>query len=425
MTRQSQCPTTVAARSYGFQAFRPRWLRLIVVAIVISVLVPLVPPLALAEEGCEFRLGFAALREALIRKEGRDVVGACLENEHHNAVNGDGLQRTTGGLLVWRKSDNWTAFTDGYRTWVNGPHGIERRLNIERFSWEKDPSVQGAPSLQCVSNPESAVKSRDVDVVRYDLFRTAWGATVMNVRVRNNCAEARRIEFRTRVYRDDSSPPLAVGRTYEDHFGPYEERGYLYGWADPNGAYPPIEPSHKVVFRWNWVKVGSDEPHCIDVGGSRCLIADPRLRSTIEDLASVPDGAELLKMAADFGVSMRRDTLPAGALAAYQPLTRVITVHTDLDDYGEFERAAVLAHELRHAVDHAQGKLGETVGECLLAEERAFAKQSEVWYKLWRDVLPRPGNALQLRLNQTAEATRYNPVWLSERVLQAYGESCE
>ena len=64
-------------------------------------------------------------------------------NEHHNAQNGDGLQETTawhgkGGLLVWRKSDNWTAFTDGSTTWVNGPYGVQRRPNAERFAWEKD-----------------------------------------------------------------------------------------------------------------------------------------------------------------------------------------------------------------------------------------------------------------------------------------------
>jgi hypothetical protein len=27
------------------------------------------------------------------------------------------------GLLVWRKADNFTAFSVGYRTWVGGPSG--------------------------------------------------------------------------------------------------------------------------------------------------------------------------------------------------------------------------------------------------------------------------------------------------------------
>ena len=42
-----------------------------------------------------------------------------------------------------RKADNWTAFTDGYRTWINGPNGLEQRLNTERFEWEYDYAPGG------------------------------------------------------------------------------------------------------------------------------------------------------------------------------------------------------------------------------------------------------------------------------------------
>jgi hypothetical protein len=42
--------------------------------------------------------------------------------------------------MVWRKADNWTAFTDGYRTWLNGPLGLQSRLNTECFSWETCPA---------------------------------------------------------------------------------------------------------------------------------------------------------------------------------------------------------------------------------------------------------------------------------------------
>jgi hypothetical protein len=66
-------------------------------------------------------------------------VGGCLDSEGHNPANGDALQHTSGGLLVWRKADNWTAFTDGYHTWVNGPRGLQERLNSQRFQWEANP----------------------------------------------------------------------------------------------------------------------------------------------------------------------------------------------------------------------------------------------------------------------------------------------
>ncbi len=86
-----------------------------------------------ASVDCQFVLGFKTLRDLI----GHETVGECLENEHHDA-NGDSLQHTTGGLLVWRKQDNRTAFTDGYRTWINGPNGLQQRLNTERFAWEHD-----------------------------------------------------------------------------------------------------------------------------------------------------------------------------------------------------------------------------------------------------------------------------------------------
>ena len=46
------------------------------------------------------------------------------------------MQQTANGLLVWRKADNFTAFTDGYRSWIAGPYGVQARLNSERFFWE-------------------------------------------------------------------------------------------------------------------------------------------------------------------------------------------------------------------------------------------------------------------------------------------------
>ena len=91
-----------------------------------------------ASSHCEFRLGFATLRDLI----GHGIVGECLENEHYNAI-GDSVQQTTDGLMVWRKADNWTAFTDGYRTWINGPNGLEQRLNTERFPWEPDYAPGG------------------------------------------------------------------------------------------------------------------------------------------------------------------------------------------------------------------------------------------------------------------------------------------
>lgn len=86
--------------------------------------------------GCRFVLGFAALHDTI-----PSIVGPCVDDEQHNPANGDALQHTTNGLLVWRKhpqagTRNFTAFTDGFRSWVSGPDGMQERLNTQRFAWE-------------------------------------------------------------------------------------------------------------------------------------------------------------------------------------------------------------------------------------------------------------------------------------------------
>src|SRR5687767_2388762 len=110
---------------------------------LLALLVALLPASATAQAGCEFKLGFKALRDQI-----PGMVGACVDDERFNAANGNAEQRTTahhgsGGLLVWRKADNWTAFTDGHWTWVNGPFGVMRRLNAgPLFDWEAPAAAQ-------------------------------------------------------------------------------------------------------------------------------------------------------------------------------------------------------------------------------------------------------------------------------------------
>jgi hypothetical protein len=109
-------------------------IRPLLIAILTALLIagPGLPAGSARANDCSFTLGFKALHDMI-----PSIVGDCKVNEHHNPDNGDGLQETTGGLLVWRKADNWTAFTDGYHTWINGPYGLQQRLNTDRFPWEQ------------------------------------------------------------------------------------------------------------------------------------------------------------------------------------------------------------------------------------------------------------------------------------------------
>lgn len=108
--------------------------------------------MAKAQDECRFVLGFATLATMV----GAGAVGQCLENQQTNIQNGDAYQRTTGGLLVWRKGDNWTAFTDGFRTWVNGPRGLQERLNTERYVWEGDARAPGTTVIADAPAPSPA-----------------------------------------------------------------------------------------------------------------------------------------------------------------------------------------------------------------------------------------------------------------------------
>jgi hypothetical protein len=102
---------------------------------------------------CGYQLGFAALHNLIPVQ-----VGSCLDNQASSA-NGDAVQHTTGGLLAWRKADNWTAFTDGSRTWINGPGGLASRFNDEWFEWEAYPAeTNGVPVEEDPPAPPSTTE---------------------------------------------------------------------------------------------------------------------------------------------------------------------------------------------------------------------------------------------------------------------------
>lgn len=91
--------------------------------------------------GCTFHPRLGELREKL----GAFLVGDCVEDPLV-AAGADALQRTTRGQLVWSKTDARASFTDGHQTWIEGPNGIVRRGNHERFAWERGAETAPRPS---------------------------------------------------------------------------------------------------------------------------------------------------------------------------------------------------------------------------------------------------------------------------------------
>jgi len=121
---------------------------------VAAVLGVTAPAGASAGADCQFVLGFQMLHSL----DPGDV-GDCLANQASSA-NGDAQQPTTKGMLMWRKADNATAFSDGYHSWVNGPNGVQERLNSESFAWEASPADAAvAPALFSNVVPTAAQSS--------------------------------------------------------------------------------------------------------------------------------------------------------------------------------------------------------------------------------------------------------------------------
>lgn len=113
-----------------------------------------------------------------------------------------------------------------------------------------------------------------------------------------------------------------------------------------------------------------------------------------------------------------------GTLGRYERPERVVVIDTRLDAYSDWERAAVLAHELQHAADHARGLPDLTTRDCYARAEDAFRREAEVWSALWRGRLPEPQNGAHTLLNQIASTVQQDPVRFGQQLLSLYRHEC-
>ena len=128
----------------------PRLLRALSLLTLVLVLLPAGQAAAQQAPSCQFVLGFKVLHDLT-----PGDIGDCIDNQF-TVDNGDAQQHTTKGLMVWRKADNWTAFTNGSTTWINGPQGLVSRPNGDRFPWEA--AAPAAPTPTPTPAPKPAVK---------------------------------------------------------------------------------------------------------------------------------------------------------------------------------------------------------------------------------------------------------------------------
>ena len=385
---------------------------------------------------CQFVLGFKTLRDLI----GHEIVGECLENEHYNAT-GDSVQQTTGGLLVWRKADNWTAFTDGYRTWINGPNGLEQRLNTERFEWEPDYAPSGgiagpsadpliASVLQVMRTTPSGEEtyqwyvSNDVRIA-FGVLEEGVGSSSSDSEIILNSDEygsssldeiAAALVANARSRRSDTAEDclesIVQGRTARAQW--WLERFGTYGKRNPTQSEEWINNDlarHLAGNLDNWIRSGDGfrsfctqhyegdlPPKPVPVHPTPVPkpMPEPQLTpapeipeqvgQVLQVLKTVPIGEILFDQFIEAGVTIGYEDLPGKVVAAFYRERNYIGV--DWGDLGTESLdvvAAWVGHEIFHAVMHKERGHAQSEMECYFEEKNAFAVEVTWWRQKFGD----------------------------------------
>src|SRR5215203_5725785 len=77
-------------------------------------------------------------------------------------------------LQVARSADGVASFQNAATTWVDGPNGIEQRLNKERLPWEADGLAAASKSAPDANHQAAEAQHRMTSLAP---FVGGWGAT--------------------------------------------------------------------------------------------------------------------------------------------------------------------------------------------------------------------------------------------------------
>ena len=239
----------------------------------------------LAQAGPEFKLGFQTLAQLIPQ-----VVGQPVDNERFDPDTGNSIQRTTTGMMVWRKATNTAAFTDGSTTWLIGPHGLQVRPNDMRFDWE------GAGGTGTSALPSDAVSA--------DFSPGPNGVWTASFTVHNPLDQPVHVEINAVALESPGGPSIMDAPT-------------VFVQALPPGGSRtatvrvPVEAN---VGDWRWwafSRSASDVLDAsVDVGTSKPLRIDAVLVGAMEELKRVDGGDWLVRVAAENGVRIGSGSNP-------------------------------------------------------------------------------------------------------------------
>ena len=432
-------------------------LLLLSLAIGLGSLWPSAAPTA-AQASCSFNLGFKAIRDQI-----PGIVGQCVEDERFNPVNGNAEQRTTGGLLVWRKADNWTAFTDGATTWLNGPFGLQSRPNLARFDWEAP-----APGQPVVRAPAALAGQSEQQA---SATQSGW-ATVVNVTgpstlVAENAAGERLRIWQLGVIGPTQEQGNWAARATEEHRRLVAPGARVWLEAEP-GLEAPIEgvalrhvlpdgdasrPIGAELLRGGMVWVYPHNLHAYvteyadrqaeavrsragawaETGSSAIFLprgesqggfpVNPRVVPALEALDRNEAGHRLLVQVNRFPVEIGVARTGPGEIGFFIPRYYSIQLGELVMTASAESLAAVLIHELTHTRQMIDSLVERREIGCYESEVEAFNVAAEYWQSLYgqRGKVP-PVHELELELNETLR--QYRSGNLAERVGRSYGHQC-
>jgi hypothetical protein len=295
----------------------------------------------------QFSGGFANLKASL-----GDTMGDPLECEHQDGSSGDTLQQTTTGLAFWRKSTNTPTFTDGYHKWALTARGL--------VAWEgtaNDPPntarSAGGGGGQVQGGGRGSAGSTGSTGTAGTPGRTDAAAV-------SSIDAGRRLTPTDFQFRTVDVAPSA------DKW-PCQTRNPSCGREDWWAQWNELQDS-------NWTQYKYIGPG---------LVTEGRFAEAIALLWLWPDGHDLLTTAADHGVLIYSSPeIARRAFAAYRPANRSLMVNPSFTEVSTWLLADVLAHELRHAADHATGtRMAPTYADCVAREQVAF--QTEASFVRW------------------------------------------
>ncbi len=339
----------------------------------------------------QFSAGFAALSERLLDWMGTPIT--CELPDPRGT--GDVHQQTTRGLAFWRKSTNVPTFTNGSEHWALGPRGfvywqgssvdppadaVPGRLNPASAFGQPPPSDGPAPPVADARPAGPALEGRQPDTCEW---------TLMDPRVRAFwCQYPGGTEA---WWRSSQLPGVLYAVVEPDGRATVTEDGRraLGLPVAPNGAsLPAVDlPAASGTFpclkenpacgREPWWAEWNERQETAYVtyrGIGTGFITQARFREAVGLLAQWPEGQTLLRKANGLGVLVvASSTDGEEAFASYQRLFHLVTVNARFVEVSTWMLADVLAHELRHVADHADGvPPPQSEAACYASEQAAY-----------------------------------------------------